>query len=206
MAGETIRPPESGRTRLAAMGREQAQENSSRKCDALSYELRWGGWTCGQVARRIVGTHGLRCGIGIAAYRDFVRDFQTPSELMCGAVRNHLDPLAFDLLTVRNPNPLAVAVTGVRIPSIWIRLLHRAVGIEDIHVVGERRVGILNNPGSHNGVWRAVSGRGNRTAELSDRRSDQEAGYKKPARRDHVHPDPKIPCVGSVILPRNLRK
>lgn len=104
------------------------------------------------------------------------------------------------------PKPLAVAVTGVRIPSIWIRLLHRTVGIKDIHVVRERRVRILNNPGSNNGVWKAVSGRGNRTAELSYRRSDQETAYKKPALRDYVHPDPTILRVRSVMLSPNLRE
>jgi hypothetical protein len=67
----------------------------------------------------------------------------------------------------------------MRNPSIWVRLLHRAVGIEDTHVVKERRVRILNNPASHNRIWKAASGRRSGSAESSYRDSDQEGGYKQ---------------------------
>jgi hypothetical protein len=41
--------------------------------------------------------------------------------------------------------------------------LHGAVAVEDIHVVGKRRVGILDKPHPHNAVRKAASTR--QTAE-----------------------------------------
>ena len=63
---------------------------------------------------------------------------------MRGAVRDYLNPLTLDSLTVSNPNTLAVAITAMSIAGIRVRLLHRPVGIEDIQVIGKRCVGILN--------------------------------------------------------------
>jgi hypothetical protein len=169
----------------------------SRQCDALSYESRWGGRTGGKVACGIVSAHSLRRGISIASYRDLVGYLQTPRELMRGAVRDHLYPLALDSLTIRNPDTLAVTVTAMRIPGIRIRLLHRTVSIEDIHMIGKRRIGIPNKPRPHNRVRNAASGRRSRASEQACRSSGYETGQKKSALRNHVNRFLKVLRIGA---------
>ena len=50
-------------------------------------------------------------------------------------VSQHLHEFALDRIGGADPDALPVTVAGARVPSVGIGLLHRAVGIEDIHVV-----------------------------------------------------------------------
>lgn len=55
-------------------------------------------------------------------------------------------------LRLRYPNALPVAVAGLRVARVGIRLLHGAVGVEDVHVVAKRRVGVVYEPRADDGV------------------------------------------------------
>src|SRR5271165_1029860 len=150
------------------LGRDQAQNSASRQCDALSYELSWGGWSCGQIPCRIVGKYCLGSGVGIAAHRDVIGNLQAPRELMRGAIRDYLNPLTLDSLTVSDPNTLAVAIAAMRIAGVRVRLLHRPVGIEDIHMIGKRRVGIPNEPRPYNAIRNVAASRRTNASAQSD--------------------------------------
>jgi len=60
---------------------------------------------------------------------------------------------------------------AMRVAGIGVRLLHGAVTIEDIHMVGKRRVGILNEPCPH--YWVGKAGSIGHTAASVQRKSDR---------------------------------
>jgi hypothetical protein len=99
-------------------------------------------------------------GEGVACDLDIERKFAAADEFVSCAIGGDLHPLAADAAAVSDPDAFAVAVTRGGVASVGVGLLHRPVGVEYIHVLMEGRAGILNNPGSYNGIrGRAAKGR-----------------------------------------------
>jgi hypothetical protein len=174
-----------------SIGSENGRSNTaSREFDALAFNLSRGDRTSGPVTGGVVRAHGFRAGIGIATYPDVIGNLQAPSELMGGAVRYDLNPLAFDSVAIRDPYAFAVTIAAMRVTGIRVRLLHGAVTIEDVHVVRKRRVGIFNNPRPNNGVRKAASIR--QTAATVKYKCDggQESGPKQWAPFIHMRSTP----------------
>jgi hypothetical protein len=99
-------------------------------------------------------------GEGVARDLDIEGEFAAADELVGGAVGGDLHPLAADAAAVSDSDAFAVAVTSGGVASVWVGLLHGAIGVEYIHVLMEGRAGVLDKPGSYDGIrWRAADGR-----------------------------------------------
>ncbi len=96
-------------------------------------------------------------GKAVARDLDIEGEFAAADELVCGAVGGDLHPLAADSAAVSDPDAFAVAVTRGRVASVWVGLLHGAVGVEYIHVLMEGRASVLDKPGSYNGIRRRIA-------------------------------------------------
>lgn len=84
----------------------------------------------------------------VACDLNIKRKFAPAHELVGDTVGCDLHPLAANAITVRGPDPFSVAVDRGSVAGIRIGLLHGSVCVEDIHVLMERRPGILDKPGS----------------------------------------------------------
>ena len=96
------------------------------------------------------GTEGAH--EGIAGNLNFKRQFAAAHEFVGRAVSGNFHPFPADAVAVRDPDTFAIAVAGARIAGIGIRLLHGAIGVEDVHVLMEGRACVFNKPGSDDGV------------------------------------------------------
>ncbi len=95
--------------RFPASGRgaiEGVPNIASRECYAPAFKRRWAGGAVSQSTVGVIRACGNRSAEGVDIHLDVIGNFRTAGKLMRGAIRDDLDPLAFDSLAVRDPNAL----------------------------------------------------------------------------------------------------
>ncbi len=108
-----------------------------RQSDAAAFHIRRER-SVDQLAAEIEKTTGRSAGETVAMDQEVERDFSAAEKGVRCTISGYLDKLAFDAVALFNPDPFAITVTRAGIAGVGVGLLHRAVGIEDIHVILER--------------------------------------------------------------------
>ena len=101
---------------------------------------------------------GAECtGKGVAFDLDIEEDFAAADKLVGAAVGGDLHPLAADSAALSDPDAFAVTVTSGGVASVWVGLLHCAIGVEYIHVLMEGCAAVFDKPSSYDCIRRSAA-------------------------------------------------